>query len=187
MQQDLWEAIRTEHNLPETPPEEVADADPLAAEADYHERFMESRLRVYVGRESVQERLVAFADGNATVPCLVTGRSGSGKSAVLARFVRRYAESRPEVLVVPHFVGASPASTNLRQMLRRFCLILKDRFGLPEEVPQDIGELIGRFRQSVAAVPPDARVVLVIDALNQLDEADRTSRSTGSPGSSRRR
>ena len=103
----------------------------------------------------------------------MTGRSGSGKSAVLARFVRRYAESQPEVLVIPHFVGASPGSTNLRQMLRRFCLILKDRFGLPEEVPQDMGELVGRFRQSVEAVPPDARVVLVIDALNQLDEADR--------------
>jgi telomerase protein component 1 len=47
--EQLWQAIRQEVRLPDAPPAEAV-ADPLAEEADYHERFMESRLRVYVGR-----------------------------------------------------------------------------------------------------------------------------------------
>ena len=76
------------------------------------------------------------------------------------------------MLVIPHFVGASPGSTGLRQMLRRFCLVLKDRFGLAEEVPLDVNALVGRFRGWLESVPGNRRVVLVIDALNQLDKTD---------------
>jgi hypothetical protein len=60
VQEDLWQAIQAELKLPDTPPAETA-ADPLAEEQDYHERFMESRLRVYVGRDEVQRRLLEFA------------------------------------------------------------------------------------------------------------------------------
>jgi len=162
VQENLWEAIQTQEGLPEVPPvETLAERDPLAEEAAFHEAFMESRLRVYVGREEVQERLVEFAEGEATVPCLVTGPSGSGKSAALARFVRDYAASHRERLMIPHFVG--PGATSLRQILRRFCLILQQRFGPEEEVPQDANGLLSRFRQSLDAVPADARAVLVID------------------------
>ena len=80
----LWQAIQEELQLPEQPSLETA-ADPLAEEQDYHERFIESRLRVYVGREKINDELLAFADGNDPIPCLVTGPSGSGKSAALAR------------------------------------------------------------------------------------------------------
>jgi len=170
--EQLWRAIQDEHHLPETPPVvSLAETDPLAEEADYHEQFMESRLRVYVGRQEIHDQLTAFADGEATCPCLVTGPSGCGKSAVLARFARSYAENYADVLVIPHFVGASPGSTDLRQMLRRFCLILQQRFGPVDEVPQDVPGLVSHFRQVLDSVPENARVVLLIDALNQLDEA----------------
>src|SRR2546429_9901466 len=80
---------------------------------------------------------------------------------------------QPQTLVIPHFVGASPRSTSLRDMLRRFCQVLKARFGLAEEVPEEAAKLSVTFREFVGKVPVDARVLLVIDALNQLDEADR--------------
>ena len=168
----LWQAIQEEFQLPEQPPV-VTAADPLAEEQDYHERFMESRLRVYVGREQINDALLAFADGNDLVPCLVTGPSGSGKSAALARFVRDYQHKQPQTLVIPHFIGASPRSTNLRDMLRRFCQVFKARFGFAEDVPEEVAKLSVTFREFVGKVPADTRVLLVIDALNQLDEADR--------------
>jgi len=183
----LWEAIKAEHSLPDEPPAPAeGERDELAEELDYHSRFMESRVRVYVGREAIQRELADFADGDETVPCLVTGPSGSGKSAALAKFATEYAESHADVLVIPHFVGASPASTNLRQMLRRFCMTLQREFRftetrrgeggaeevVPTEVPQAVNELIPKFRDFVGQVPESRRVVFVIDALNQLDEAD---------------
>ena len=182
----LWEAIREELNLSETPPTETGEQDELAEELDYHERFMESRLQVYVGRDEIQRELAAFADGDDETPCLVTGPSGSGKSAAMAKFVRAYAAAQPDAMVIPHFVGASPGSTNLRLMLRRFCLILQRQFEftdtveregqepevVPAEVPQTVNELAPRLREFIERVPDDRHVVFVIDALNQLDEAD---------------
>jgi hypothetical protein len=168
---DLWEAIKALLQLPDKPPAE-AQPDPLAEELDYHERFMESRLRVYVGRERISRELFSFAEGDEAVACLVTGPSGSGKSAALAHFLTDYRQQHPEALVVPHFVGASPRSTNLREMLRRFCQVLKGRFRFAEEVPEEVARLSVTFREFLGKVPADRRVLLVIDALNQLDETD---------------
>lgn len=181
IQEWLWQSIRDELKLIDDPMAAGAAPDPLADEQGYHERFMESRLRVYVGRESLQQTLTAFADGADEVPALVTGPSGSGKSAALAKFIAGYANSHPGVLVVPHFVGASPASTSLRSLLQRLCSILKREFNLPEEVPADTNSLITTFRQFVAAVPAERRVLLVLDALNQMDEADNAQRLSWLP------
>ncbi len=150
----------------------AAEPDPLAEELGHHERFMESRVRVYVGRENLQRSLVDFAAGEAEGPCLVTAPSGAGKSAALAKFVLDYARAHPATLVIPHFVGASPASTSLRAMLLRFCQTLKQAFAFPDDVPADTNGLITTFRKFLDAVPAGRQVVLAIDALNQLDEAD---------------
>ena len=168
----LWEAIRTEEDLPEVAPAEAA-GDPLAEEEDYHERFMESRLRVYVGREGVQEYLAKFADGDDEVACVVVGPAGSGKSAALARFVTQYRTGHPETLIIPHFVGASPHSTSLNHMLRRFCLVLAERFGFSRELPEETDKLVTSFRGYLASVPAEGWVVLAIDAVNQLDQTDQ--------------
>ena len=206
----LWQAIKTKHNLPDTPPTAtLAETDPLAEEAAYHEDFIESRLRVYVGREKDQKDLLSFAESEMAFSYfIVTGRSGSGKSAALARFARSYAEAHPEVLVIPHFVGAGPDSTDLRQMLLRFCLLIRERFNqhfeqekarrLSEvkeenreseqqeqnvkrqrraieeeyEVPHEIEAIVNRFRQFCNTIPDDSRVLLVIDGLDRLDQAD---------------
>jgi WD40 repeat protein len=172
VREDLWSAIREALNLPDAPPAE-ARSDLLAEEADYHERFMESRLRVHVGRQQIQRGLSSFAESDESAPCLVAGPSGSGKSAALARFVTEYRQAHPQTLVIAHFVGASPRSTGLRDLLRRFCLILKDHFGFTEEVPEETARLLVAFRELLGKVPAGERVLLVIDALNQLDETDR--------------
>ncbi len=165
----LWEAIRVEYKLDSTPP--VIDA--LTEEADYHERFMESRLRVYVGRQAIQDELQAFADGADEYPCLVTGPSGSGKSSVLSRFVTTYRHHHRDAFVLPHFIGASPRSTGIRDLLRQLCNTLKHKFSLPDEVPEETAKLIIAFRDQIDAIPAERSVLIVLDALNQLDESER--------------
>jgi nephrocystin-3 len=173
----LWKAILNEYKLSEQP----AAGDPLDEELGHHERFMESRLRVYIGRESLQKTLTSFADGADEVPCLVTGPSGSGKSAALAKFAVSYAASHPGAVVIPHFVGASPASTSLRSMLQRLSATLKREFGFTPDVPADTNSLITTFRQFVAEAPKERRVVMILDALNQMDEADNAQRLSWLP------
>jgi hypothetical protein len=144
--------------------------DPLDEEADFHERFTELRLRVFVGREQDYRCLADFARGDDECHCLVTGPSGCGKSALLARFVRDFRAEQPEAVVLAHFVGASPHTTSLPGMLGRLAAELKRRFGLEGAVPDDPAGKVTAFLAMLASVPEGRRLVLVLDALNQLDD-----------------
>ena len=164
----LWDRILD--SIEETDDDDAAAIDPLAEESNYHARFAESRLRIFVGREKVQQELHRFAQSDATCPCLITGPSGVGKSSLLAKLIHDYREQHPGDVLLSHFVGASPSSTNLREMLKRFCGLLTSMTGQDAEIPEDIPELIQTFKQFLHGVPESTRVLIVVDALDQLDE-----------------
>ncbi len=155
-------------------------SDELAEELGYHEAFIESRMQVYVGRDGVHRQLLDYVGDERRQPLLLVGGSGSGKSAILARLCRGLAGGRPGALeprrlVVPHFIGASPNSTNLGHALRRFCQELRKEFSLtqtvkvrdpggeeqeevrPWEIPDDPIRLPETFREMLAALPPGRR------------------------------
>ncbi len=167
----LWQSMCQKLELNQSTEQET-ETSSLEREQGFHERFMESRLRVYIGRQTLQQDLLKYVEGEQDHPALVTGPSGSGKSAALAKFIDSYNQMHPESLVIPHFVGASPDSTGLRQMLYRFCSVLKAEFHFEDEVPPDTISLITTFKQFISEVPADRTVLLVLDALNQLDESE---------------
>ena len=168
VEEQLWQAIKAEHSLPDSPPAD--DPDPLALEADFHERFLESRLRIHVGREADDRFLMEFATGRHTVACLLGGPMGVGKSTALAKLVETCRRQRPGDFVLAHFVGASPQASRPRALLRRCCLELKRHFELPNEVPDALDALIPAFRGMLFSIPEDRRAVLIVDAVDQLEE-----------------
>jgi hypothetical protein len=114
--------------------------EPLAEERDFHEGFIESRTRIYVRRKKLRNELAEYVKSDSPKVCLVVGPSGSGKSAALARFVRVWKRARRDDIFVFHFVGASPRSTDLREMLRHLCAELKDALNLEGDFKQDVRE-----------------------------------------------
>lgn len=178
--EDLWHAIQAELRLGDVP---SALEAPWLEEEDLHRRFMESRLRVYVERSTLHQKLLDYVLMPATAPtdndsagsegahrvCLVSGPSGTGKSATLAWLVTDLAARHPEVVVLPFFIGASPQSSNLRAMLQYLCTVLQARWRIIDELPQEVQPLSTCLRELLDRVPPGQRLVLVIDALNQLD------------------
>lgn len=166
----LWESLRKRLRLDEDVP---PTRDPLEVEADFHERFLESRLQVFVGREDIEQTLTEYVESDADVVCVLGGPSGSGKSSILARFVSVWRSRHPDDVVLPHFVGVSPRSTSLRDVLGRLCRELQRRLSLDGELPDDVEGLTASFRESLAQVPTGSRLVLILDALDQLDPVDR--------------
>lgn len=53
------------------------------------------------------------------IPLVVQGTSGMGKSALLANWSNRFHQHHPESLLVTHFVGCSPASSNYSNLVLR--------------------------------------------------------------------
>lgn len=165
--EDLWSAITQEH------PEEEAPREELAVERAYHETFIENRSRRFIGRRDLLQQMSAHANGDDAVPLVVTGSPGCGKSALLANFAREYAEAHEDTFVLPHFIGVSPGSTDIRRTLLRLCRELARRFEITDEIPEDYEELRKVFPNFLEQAASHGKVVLLLDGLNQLDETYR--------------
>jgi tetratricopeptide (TPR) repeat protein len=148
-----------------------SEPDSLDKEASEHEAFARSRAGVYIGRREYAERLDAHARGDGP-PLTVLGKSGSGKSALLANWALSYREQHPEELVLTHFIGASPASSDWQAMLRRIMGELDRRVELGLEIPDSPDQLRPAFANALHMAAARGRVVLVLDALNQLEDRE---------------
>ena len=125
---------------------------------------------MYVGRDEDLERLDAHAAGDGP-PLVVLGEPGSGKSALVANWAVGYRAAHPDQTVLMHFVGSSPYSSDWRAMLRRIIGEIGRRAGF-EEVPDAPDELRSVFARHLRMAAAGGRVILVIDALDQLGDHD---------------
>jgi tetratricopeptide (TPR) repeat protein len=150
---------------------EGSEPDPLTREQAEHEAFARSRAGVYIGRKAYVDRLDAHVKGNGQ-PLVVIGESGSGKSALLANWALDYRAAHPDVFVLPHFVGASPTSTDWAGMVRRIIAELSYRFELKVEIPHEASALRITFATALHMAAVEGPVVLVIDAVNQLEDRE---------------
>ncbi len=146
--------------------------DPLDREAAEHEAFADSRRRVYIGGDKYFQRLDEHADGDGQ-SLIVLGESGSGKSALLANWAEHHRKQHPDDLIILHFVGASSSSTDWSAMLRRIMGEFKRRFGITQEIPDKPDELRSAFANWLHMTAARGKVVLILDALNQLEDRDQ--------------
>jgi nephrocystin-3 len=151
-------------------------ADPLDKEASEHEAFARSRLGAYVGRPEYVRELTAFANqSTGHRGLIVTGEPGSGKSALLANWMIDFRRLHRNQYVFYHAFGATPESGDGPAMLRRLLSELTRRLQVRVEIPEDTDGLQHAFADSLAQAASRDKIVLVLDALNQLEEQDRFS------------
>jgi len=133
------------------------------------------------------------------LPLVLSGPPGSGKSSILASWVsarsRTAGEHGGDALTVARFIGASPASSSVHGLLGSICEELQRAFDLtepvprasdegaaeaadavdsgvqPMAVPKDPIEIQNKWPRFLAAAGAKGRVVLVLDAVNQLERA----------------
>ena len=145
--------------------------DPMVKETAIHEMYAAKLGRTYIRNQNYFDTLNRHAEGNGA-PMVVLGESGSGKSALLANWVRTYQKEHPETFVLAHFIGASPFSSNWVNILQRILAELKKKFDIRETIPDKPDELRAAFAKWLNMAASKNRVVLVLDAVNQLEDRD---------------
>ena len=150
---------------------EGSQPDPLDREALDHEAYAQSRARVYIGRPEYFDKLDAHVAGDGP-PLIILGESGGGKSALLANWLLQYQKAHPETVSLIHFIGATPYSAGWAAMLRRILGEFKRRFDIREEIPTDPNALRSTFANWLHRAAAKGRVVLILDALNQLEDRE---------------
>lgn len=147
--------------------------DPLDRDAADHEAFAQSRAKVYIGRKEYFDRLHEFVETvSGGKGLVVLGESGSGKSALLANWAYRYQNAHPNDLLMMHFIGATPYSSDWAAMLRRIMGEFKRHFGIEQEIPDKPDALRSAFANWLHMAAAKGRVILILDALNQLEDRD---------------
>ena len=174
------------------PIEHIPDA--LTREARDHEAFAETRRRTYIGRPdyfAALDRHASFgvppAGGspdrvNAELPArdqplVLRGESGSGKSALLANWLAHWHMAHPRDFIFQHYIGGTPDSAEHWRLLTRLIAEIKRWTGDPEELPKSHDDLLKTFpvwlaKARLKAEREGVRCLLVLDALNQLEDRD---------------
>ena len=151
---------------------EGSQPDPLDREALDHAAYARSRERVYIRRPEYMARLDAHASGGDDKPLVVIGESGSGKSALLANWASGYRRANPDAFVLEHYIGATPGSSDWAAMLRRIMGEFNRKLGLLQDIPDKPDALRSAFPNWLHMAAAKGRVVLVLDALNQLEDRE---------------
>lgn len=153
-----------------TPPE------PLDRDRSEHAAFATSRFAGFVDRPTLEARLDEHADG-AGPPLLVTGESGAGSSALVANWTARRQETRPDEVLIEHYVGANASAADWVSMARRLISELArghrldgfDSDGLPADPAALRATLAKALSQADAS---GTRTILVLDGVDRLTDID---------------
>ena len=131
---------------------------------DVENRFAAERRRTVVGRSEVLATIGAYLESADHRPLLVSGLSGSGKSTVMAKAAHDY---RVRGRVIQRYIGLSPDASVGSALISSLCLELG-----PGSVPSDYIALEHAFRCRLEEVAAREKVILFIDALDQLPRGD---------------
>jgi tetratricopeptide (TPR) repeat protein len=163
--ENVWEAICEEH------PDESLVTDPLLIEQAYHQRFMNSRTGMFIGREDILDEISDYInDTSSRKPLVVAGEPGSGKSALMAVAAQQNENKPNTAYTIVRFVGASPASLDINKLLDSIIreTALHFKLSVDEERINDVKTLYDYFREILFAASAKGRLTLFIDAINQL-------------------
>jgi hypothetical protein len=152
--------------------EATAGQTDLDAEIEQHETFATNRTRFFHGRDATLGRIDEYLNGDDRRPLALIGEPGSGKSAVLARAAERARTLRPDAAVILRFIGWTPGSAAVRDLVDKVCRQLSRVFGGEEQTPSDYRELIEEFPKRLEQAGKVKPVLIFLDALDQLSEAD---------------
>src|ERR1051325_3247051 len=152
--------------------EHTETRDPLAREIDEHLGFGRERIEFFTGRASHLDAIDDYVRGTNDRTLVLWGESGSGKSALMAQAAEQVAKNHPGANVIVRFIGATPASTDGRNLLDGSCREIGRLYPSGEaDVPTDYGDLIQEFSKRLAAATSDSPLVVVIDGLDQLSDS----------------
>lgn len=131
--------------------------------------FINEKTNGFVGREYVFEAIDSFLSNQRNGYFIIEGDPGVGKSAILAELVQRMG-------CPAHFNIRTQGINRTGQFLKNICGQLVDHYDLPySSLPstafQD-GALFGELLEQVAQLLPEGeKLVVAIDALDEVDQA----------------
>lgn len=168
VREDLWALIDAAYPEAEVP-------DPLTLERRRHEAYAASRRRLYLGGERYFEALDEELASESPRPVLVRGKSGGGKSALLANWLARWSQAHPDTAVIVHHLGcgadaADPVRMAVR-IMQEIAQLVAEEFKPKSDPEEQLDELAKWLATASAWAGRTGRAVLIVlDGLDKLSD-----------------
>lgn len=151
----------------------LQEEDPLQVERSAHADFGSSLAAGFTGRADLLERISKYFQQPGRSALVISGASGSGKSALLAAAIQQAMRQHPQALLLQRFIGVTPGASSGRLLLNSLCLeIESSRDRKSGTVPTDYRSLMLKLPKLLATFTPAAPLILFVDALDQLPSTD---------------
>lgn len=129
----------------------------------------------FVGRDYVFDEIQKFLENNSRGYFYLEGDPGVGKSAIMAELVSRTG-------YISYFIFQAQGNNTPRRFLESICIQLIHRYDLPfPDLPQDAtqdGVFLNKLiKEASDKLKKDEKLVIVIDALDELDDSSVPSGS----------
>jgi len=146
----------------------AAQPTALDLERRANEAYAHTRRRAYVPDMAYVDALTSYANdtSDGRLPLAVTGSSGSGKSSLVAYWTNDFRKRHPHIFLITHYVGASHSTP--AELIRHLMLEIQERTGTDEPIPPN--DKLEEELQSWLRKVPDEKIVIVIDAIDQLED-----------------
>eukprot|EP00160_Parvularia_atlantis_P017707 Unigene6205_Nuclearia_a/m.19105 Unigene6205_Nuclearia_a/g.19105 ORF Unigene6205_Nuclearia_a/g.19105 Unigene6205_Nuclearia_a/m.19105 type:complete len:1750 (-) Unigene6205_Nuclearia_a:111-5360(-) len=151
----------------------ITAANQLQRERQAHNAFANSRAKNYVGGDAYYAALNEHLRAVDTLPLVVRGMSGGGKSALLANWARQVRNKNAEhdlSLIFTHFIGATSESSDHIALVRRLIGEIKQTFNIAHDIPADDNKCLMELPAWLLAGAARGRILIILDALNQLED-----------------
>ena len=123
--------------------------------------YADSRRHAYVEQPDIVNSLQTFVEtrtiqsypkgtklsplSTPSLPLLISGEPGSGKSALLAYWSTKYRTEHPEAFLITHYINATPSSSDVSGLLLHIIEEIRDRYNLQDTVPTDTAHIVEEF------------------------------------------
>ena len=148
----------------------IDETDNFSLENRMQDFYVQCLNSDFVGRDSIMHVLDEYAQCGGQ-PLLLTGKTGSGKSSLLAHWILSYKEKNPNSFLFFHFCKASKHSADWAFLIHRLMNALIQYFNISFEIPEERGRLIYDLPKFLSAVGNN-RITIVIDEAELLDAED---------------
>ena len=147
----------------------------------HHASFCISKCESFCGREEIIAQIRQFVASGKQKPLVIYGSSGSGKTSIMAKsaVLARDWMAGTECTVVLRFLGISPASSSIREVLVSVCTQVGKVYSLtvPNFSEMDSTQIkqyfCGHFLDSLQmACHRDKHLCIFLDSIDQLSPLD---------------
>jgi WD40 repeat protein len=152
----------------------------LDQEISAHLEFGKERALYFTGREEILKKVDGYLHSQNDRALVIQGISGSGKSALMARIHALVQVGIPSAVTACRYIKATPGSSDGRFLLESIGGQISCAYGVDASKLPSLfyDELVVEFNKILKFATEERPLVLILDALDQLDLGDE-ARSLG--------